>query len=646
MNAEKKQKNILITTLGYTQDHLEPEYYSYRDENGDMKFCSGISGAEAGAKYILSKNCIDRIIVIGAPNAGGKKMSEAENSLDAFAGLAGRNPEDASEFEFFCYRLQQYMDRIDIESDDIINFDAAGKQHELDDIMNRDLKNGQKGLFCNAATDAEAYSRYLSVIAKMKDDREIRRLRHMMYLRMDSSYKMHALESNEAVKVRFIPVEKNDKDGFSVQSMVNVVNEIVRDSDGGMNIHIDLQGMDKTDSYTIWSMLLIRCSSSRNLKLQTIIRSRAVPDSFINSIDNEVGRYDIEILLSGMRAFVQYGKVELLEEYCSIHGIHNRQITNFINAMKYVDTGVSLCNLSDLQYGIQALKSIFRKADLQSENDQDDIVFTILRDGIRQDYGALLDGDEVNIPELVAWALRKHFYQQALTIIESLVPIDMVRRGIYYYAKTPQDIQDLLKNWNVLYWNELPRNRYTYNDPDHYFIKFYGRSIINFRQAKDGVARDYAKVRVEQLRGKYKELAKAYSGIKDEHLLYELLLSYYTIGDLRNQVSHALATEHALPDLEEMKKNDSFEQLGTAIERFLAMYRTACAGVDPSKEASLMLGDGELRAYTAAHRLQTLSAQDEGLLQDNTYDCQFNGKEVTINIRMLKVQDDNDPPEK
>ena len=95
-----------------------------------------------------------------------------------------------------------------------------------------------------------------------------------------------------------------------------------------------------------------------------------------------------------------------------------------------------------------------------------------------------------------------------------------------------------------------------------------------------------------------------------------------------------------------MKKNESFEQLETAIERFLAMYRTACAGVDSRKEASLMLGEGELRAYTAAHRLQTLSAQDEGLMQDNTYDCQFNGKEVTINIRMLKVQDDNDSPAK
>ena len=633
----KKEKNVLVTSLGYTKNHLHVEYYSAVDKNGEIKFCTGISGAEAGAKYVLANYDIDEIIVLGPATAEDKVGDVRLIDLDTFWLEESADISSSTEFEFFCYRLQQFLEHLDIEAHDILNYADPETNRRLSNFMEKELAKGRDGSFYLAVTEESAYRRFLEATKKLHSKDEIRWLKHMMYHDMDSYFKLRALRSNRTMPVRYVAMEKLKGGSFSVESMGRAVDYLATHFRDGVNLYVDLQGMDKADSYTMNAMLSLAYNAEQKLNIKCMIHTRSVADSFVNSIDDEVARYDFETLLAGMRAFTKYGKAEVLEEYCISHHIKDTTILDMIKAMKYVDTGVSLCNLEDLKYGIQALKKIFRK-DVDESSEAS--IFNTVKRGVQHDYGPLLEGEEISIPELISWALRKHFYQQALTMIESLVPVDLVKRGILYYAETAADIDDVLSRWNVAYWNEIPKCRYVFKKPDHYFIKSYGRMAINNGQAPQNVYKDLARTMVEQQKGANDKLCRTFSCLNDDALLYELLLSYYTVGSLRNRVSHADSTGNALNNQEELQENESFAILKKQISRFLKIYQSACLRAEELSVKPLRITENEFRFYTRQHRLQPISDYDPEDIMENSYQCQYNGKELIITIKMLKPEEE------
>ncbi|MEG1012329.1 MAG: hypothetical protein RSE54_10720 [Ruthenibacterium sp.] len=635
-----KEINLLITTLGYTEDYLDATYYDYTYKNGEVRFCTGISNAEAGTKHILCLHQIDEIVVIGPPDVAGAAIPLDPRPLSQFGFSHDSDLDDFSEFDFFCYRISQYISKIDIEATDILHYGSAGRMQELKDLVKKTLDSSPDGYFYQAATDHATYDKLASLLAGLPDSKDARMIKHLLYLEMSPAYKMYSLRANQEVAARFVPIEKNRNGGFSVENMTRIVNSIIERPAQVINIHMDLQGMDKADSYTIWSMLSMASSANTKIQLKTMICTHHVEDHLVNRIDNEIKRYNIEIMLAGMRSFVKYGKADILEEYFTLAPVEYPPMDQLLCAMKHIDAGVSLCNLSDLKYGIQSLKMLFRATDATPDNSESAALFMLLKSGIQHDYAALLEGEEVDVLELIAWALRKQFYQQALTIIESLVPRDVVHRGIFYYAREDADLAKVKEAWNLLFWNESPKNRFFFNDVDHYFIKSYGRGFINFRQEKSLVNKDFAKSRVEQLYNKNPEMCKAYSNLNDDDLLYDFFLSYYNIGNLRNQVSHAQISEKVLPNLEGMKKNETFQLCGETISKFLGLYQAACRKVDMSNTCKpKTMEDWQFKAYTTNHRLQPLQTAPENLLVTDTYNCQFNGKDVQIAIRMLSPED-------
>jgi hypothetical protein len=94
--------------------------------------------------------------------------------------------------------------------------------------------------------------------------------------------------------------------------------------------------------------------------IREIITSHYRPGRFANPIDNrEMKRYDINNLVSGMNAFIRYGKVDEIQAYWDSRGIENQHIESLLYAMRRVDEGTSLCNPGDLESGINMLKDVF-----------------------------------------------------------------------------------------------------------------------------------------------------------------------------------------------------------------------------------------------------------------------------------------------
>ena len=113
-------KNILITTLGYSTRKDALDYFVYTDENGEKLYCTGISIAEAGTKYILSKNQIDEILVVANTTA----VNEYDNTepLPLREAIIEKMSDinKLSEYGFYQYRIQQFLDGLDIDLYEIL----------------------------------------------------------------------------------------------------------------------------------------------------------------------------------------------------------------------------------------------------------------------------------------------------------------------------------------------------------------------------------------------------------------------------------------------------------------------------------------------------------------------------------------------
>lgn len=229
---------------------------------------------------------------------------------------------------------------------------------------------------------------------------------------------------------------------------------------------------------------------------------------------------------------------------------------------------------------------------------------TFLEEVIREDYGDLLEGDQIETLPLIKWASRKHFYQQVMTIIESRIPTDLVREGILYYAVDEDSLVAILEEFAREYDNPQQNSRWFFDDLDHFFIKYYGRSLVSARQSREKRADDYAKLRVESVSHGREGMIKAWSRLRNHpDVLEEVLCAYYRIAPIRNEINHAesRAPERSLENIDINQKNERLTMLTEAISRFISAYENALEAREPG-ETPARLDVQEFRDYLNAGR--------------------------------------------
>lgn len=151
-------------------------------------------------------------------------------------------------------------------------------------------------------------------------------------------------------------------------------------------------------------------------------------DNVENEIVDEYNRYRILDLVSGMNAFIQYGKADMIKKYCNDLNIpKGSNVDKLVESMADIDYAISVCNVVDLKKIIGELKDALNIKGT-SNNDFVNNIFQILKDGIEKDYGNLVMGEghgtdySLDYLELISWCGRKGFIQQALTLIEDKMP--------------------------------------------------------------------------------------------------------------------------------------------------------------------------------------------------------------------------------
>ena len=230
--------------------------------------------------------------------------------------------------------------------------------------------------------------------------------------------------------------------------------------------------------------------------------------------------------------------------------------------------------------------------------------FGTIAESIREDYGALLEGDG-NIPfiELVKWAYRHQFYQQTLTLIESRAPENLVRSGIFYYCDDEAMKEQVTQLFALQRLELKPYEYYKMDEIDHYFIKTYNRSGTRGMGSRDeDPQRVYAAVRVKSVENTNPTMIEGFTACDSLETLENILFAYYHISVVRNKISHA--DEDAMAEtrlmVSDSDESSAMVWMKDAIDYFIDSYEKAMSEVENKNPQVVLISSEEVR-ITAGH---------------------------------------------
>lgn len=196
-----------------------------------------------------------------------------------------------------------------------------------------------------------------------------------------------------------------------------------------VNLFVDTQGGNRAVTNMINAVIEMtefisfKGLNSSGIKIRCVDRyatnyNRNNGSNKLNSVYVASSHYQINNLVSAMKAFLNYGKAEQLEEYITNlkDGREYENEKKLVKVIQRIADAIQICSSDSMEQALNYLSSIVHDSTLQYE----DSYFELLINQICMDYGKLLD--EHTAVDTIEWCFRKGFTQQALTYIESKIP--------------------------------------------------------------------------------------------------------------------------------------------------------------------------------------------------------------------------------
>ena len=606
-----KKRFLVCGIRGAERRNVSSFFVSKEDEG--LRFCEALVSGEGEAKKILSTYEIDEIIVVGSVSLLGEKGAAAAGkkmALNDDIDVMTADVSNLSGFDFFRYRMTQFtMD---------VSIDLADSLGEMDPARREELVAFARSLGTDTSALLPALFAGKSVRSKFDKGagelslEDLDWLFRYLYCETGSFSRMCPKTQNLSVPISFVPISSSL--GFEdVTLFQDLIASLLKEPGTEAELYIDFHGLP-TEAAGVCASTLYSLSDDPNARIH-IAASASVHHADLPGfswVDMQQRHYRIDKLMAGIRSFLNNGKTDILRSYWEEAKLANPKLENhyvdeILMAMGYVDAGISLCNTDELMTGLLALRRLLNHPEQAPEPSQEEDAFVVmmLRESVLRDYGALMDDTAEGLDpfELVKWGFSKKFFQQVITIIESLIPAQLIARGVIYPATTDEEVLAYKKAVNMHYWDGLPSQRWMFKDLDHYFVKFYARFAVDYRSRAVPPNTQYTRARVASVFGKSLEqmnVLPAHSLLTDENLLADILERYYNLGSFRNTVNHAERIDDAATSLEPV--SPIWKQAEKLIGGFIECYEKVLAAIGDKRPDDLKpLVQAEFKEYFFNH---------------------------------------------
>ncbi len=231
-----------------------------------------------------------------------------------------------------------------------------------------------------------------------------------LFRNMDAKYKIKPKQ--KAVTIEFVP-EHDEHRNENITGLIDALTKDIRES---VHLFIDVQGGARTDAYIRNAVLsLLNNDRNHSVSVEKIVATSFEDGLSVNKIIDETDRYKISDLISGMNAFINYGKADLIKRYVNEAGIKDESIQKLTDAMVLLDGAMSVCNTSVMLEAIKDIRDALYVENLENSEGLSDReyanlnAFHVMQATIKKDYGAIVKKDYPEIIDVIEWDNRKNF---------------------------------------------------------------------------------------------------------------------------------------------------------------------------------------------------------------------------------------------
>lgn len=220
-------------------------------------------------------------------------------------------------------------------------------------------------------------------------------------------------------KIISIPIDVDD----IIPGIILAMNQLrkLKENSDDFNLYIDMHGGPRNTQMTFQTILsLLKHESIYPSAIYTIIMNKSKP----NTIKDDTKYFDYIDFVSGMNEFLNFGKPISIK---SLNNLNDLSLRDFTEKANQVADALTLCDMSVFQKSLEDMSNWLNNREIKHDS-----LLELFIKNIRMDYGVLLKEDHDVIDE-IQWCLTKGYLQQALTLIESKMPEELFKKGIFSY---------------------------------------------------------------------------------------------------------------------------------------------------------------------------------------------------------------------
>lgn len=193
-----------------------------------------------------------------------------------------------------------------------------------------------------------------------------------------------------------------------------------------LNIYVDIHGGLRADQEILNTSLSLLQMEGIPINQKNIYTLEVTSQSSnaVNLIQPAGEVMNIMNFAYGIHESITYGQTK------SLQGLNyeNPSEHNTLENMRTIAEGIQLCDVKKFENGLTSLNDSLKNLDQESEKGY----LTLFKDLIHDNYGDILlcsNPSNPNTIQKIQWCMDKGFFQQALTILESKMPTEIIKNG-------------------------------------------------------------------------------------------------------------------------------------------------------------------------------------------------------------------------